>query len=38
MFVKQVGDKIFVLLLYVDDILAFVDAKEAKNIKSGGAW
>lgn len=31
-FVKQVGDRIFILLLYVDDILAIVDADEAKRI------
>jgi hypothetical protein len=32
-FVKQVGEMIFTLLLHVDDILALVDAKEAKKIE-----
>ncbi len=31
---KWCGDRIFVLLLYVDDILAVVDAKEAKALKT----
>ena len=33
-FMKQVGDRIFILLLYVDDILAIVDADEAKKIRA----
>jgi hypothetical protein len=33
-FVKQVGDIIFILLLYVNDILAFVDAQEAEKIRT----
>jgi hypothetical protein len=32
-FVKQVGDRIFILLLYVDDILAIVDKAEAERIR-----
>ncbi len=28
-----VGDRIFILLLYVDDILALVDAEEAKRLR-----
>jgi hypothetical protein len=33
-FVKQVGSRIFILLLYVDDILAIVDEEEAKRIRA----
>jgi hypothetical protein len=33
-FVKQVGDRIFILLLYVDDILAIVDKAEAERIRA----
>jgi hypothetical protein len=33
MFRKQVGGRIFVLLLYVDDILAQVDEKEAEQLQ-----
>jgi hypothetical protein len=33
-FVRQVGEKIFILLLYVDDILGIVDDKEAKKLKT----
>jgi hypothetical protein len=33
-FVKQVGDRIFILLLYVDDILAIVDKEEAEKIRA----
>ncbi len=33
-FRKVVDDRIFILLLYVDDILAIVDATEAKRLKS----
>jgi hypothetical protein len=33
-FRKKNGDKVFLLLLYVDDILAVVDAKEAKELKA----
>ncbi len=33
-FVKQVGDRIFILLLYVDDILAIVDKDEAEKIRA----
>jgi hypothetical protein len=32
-FVKQVGDRIYILLLYVDDILAIVDKEEAEKIR-----
>jgi hypothetical protein len=32
-FAKQVGEKIFTLLLHVDDILALVDAEEAKKLE-----
>jgi hypothetical protein len=32
--VKQVGSRIFILLLYVDDILAIVDEKEAEKIRA----
>jgi hypothetical protein len=32
-FVKQVGDRIFILMLYVDDIMAIVDEEEAKKLK-----
>jgi hypothetical protein len=32
-FVKQVGERLFVLLLHVDDILGIVDAEEAKRLK-----
>jgi hypothetical protein len=31
-FVKQVGERLFVLLLHVDDILRIVDAEEAKHL------
>ncbi len=33
-FVKQVGDRIYILLLYVDDILAIVDKEEAEKIQA----
>jgi hypothetical protein len=33
-FVKQVGNRIFILLLYVDDILAIVDKDEAEKIRA----
>jgi hypothetical protein len=33
-FTKQVGEKIFTLLLHVDDILALVDAEEAKMLEA----
>jgi hypothetical protein len=33
-FVKQVGSRIFILLLYVDDILAIVDEEEAEKIRA----
>ncbi len=33
-FRKRSGERIFMLLLYVDDILAIVDAKEAKALKA----
>jgi hypothetical protein len=33
-FAKQVGEKIFTLLLHVDDILALVDAEEAKMLEA----
>jgi hypothetical protein len=33
-FRKKNGEKVFLLLLYVDDILAVVDAKEAKELKT----
>ena len=33
-FVKQVGDRIFTLLLHVDDILGIVDKEEAKRLES----
>jgi hypothetical protein len=33
-FVKQVGDRTFILMLYVDDIMAIVDEEEAKKLKS----
>jgi hypothetical protein len=33
-FMKQVGDRVFLLLLFVDDILAVVDAEEAKKLKA----
>jgi hypothetical protein len=33
-FVRQVGEKIFILLLYVDDILGIVDDKEARKLKT----
>jgi hypothetical protein len=29
-----VGDRVYLLLLYVDDILGVVDAEEAKKIKA----
>jgi hypothetical protein len=32
-FVRQVGGRIFILLLYVDDILGIVDAEEAMKLK-----
>lgn len=32
-FRKRVGDRIYILLLYVDDILALVDEVEAENIR-----
>jgi hypothetical protein len=32
-FIKQVGNRIFILLLYVDDILAIVNKEEAKKIR-----
>lgn len=31
---RQVGEKIFILLLYIDDILGIVDDKEAKKLKA----
>jgi hypothetical protein len=33
-FMKQVGDRVYLLLLYVDDILAVVDAEEVLKIKA----
>ncbi len=33
-YVRQVGEKIFILLLYMDDILGIVDDKEAKKLKT----
>ena len=33
-FMKQVGDRVYLLLLYVDDILAVVDAEEAARLKA----
>jgi ribosomal protein L7Ae-like RNA K-turn-binding protein len=33
-FCKQVGSRIFILLLYVDDILAIVDEEEAEKIRA----
>ena len=33
-FVKQMGERIFILLLYVDDILAFENAQEAEKIRA----
>jgi hypothetical protein len=33
-FMKQVGDRVYLLLLYVDDILAVVDAEKAASIKA----
>jgi len=33
-FCKQVGSRIFILLLYVDDILAMVDEEEAEKIRA----
>jgi hypothetical protein len=33
-FVKQVGERIFILMLYVDDIMAIVDEEEARKLKS----
>ncbi len=33
-FVKQVGKRTFILMLYVDDIMAIVDKEEAKKLKS----
>jgi hypothetical protein len=32
-FVKQVGDRVFNLLLYVYDILAIVDAEEVEHLR-----
>jgi hypothetical protein len=34
MFVKQVEDRVFILLLYVDDILAIVDEAVVKILKN----
>ncbi len=33
-FVKQVGSRVFILLLYVDDILAIVDRAEAERLRA----
>ena len=33
MFRKRVGNRIFILLLYVDDILAQVDKQEAERLR-----
>jgi hypothetical protein len=33
-FVKQVGDCLYILLLYVDDILAVMDAEEAEKLRT----
>jgi hypothetical protein len=32
-FIKQVGDRVFILMLYIDDIMAIVDEEEAKRLK-----
>jgi len=32
-FIKHVGDRVFILMLYVDDIMAIVDKEEAKQLK-----
>jgi hypothetical protein len=34
MFVKQVGDRIYILLLYINVILAIVDAEEAEKLRA----